>query len=228
MPNYSFQCSKNHIFESNVSYEQMKLGVQCQFSNGKKCKAKAKQIYLSSYQRRLATNFSPGLYFLNSNGDVITPGRNDINQLPKSYLNQIKKQGFKQVNIENLNQYSKFINEVYEKQKQKELLYNSTEQFYYNNAINEQIHQLKSGGDIEFPNPDGSVRTVRIPPLNEMHPKARAFAEYSIKKALEFKYTSKGSQPFIGCMEYDNQLPNSDIDSQRYRDKDTNWQQRNR
>lgn len=226
MPNYSFQCPKNHIFISNVSYETMKKGIKCQFSNGKKCKAKAFQIYLSKNEQRHSVNFQPALFFLHDNGEVITPGRNDINHLPKNYLKKLEKQGFKEVEIENIRQYQEFVNKVDSRNREKAAIYDAMEQNQYDSEIRNQISKLKSGGNIDFPNPDGSIRTVKIPPLSEMHPQARAFAEIAIKNALNFKHKSEGSQSIIGCFEYDGKLPNSDISSYEFRDQDTNWKTR--
>jgi hypothetical protein len=71
---------------------------------------------------------------------------------------------------------------------------------------------------VEFPNEDGSSRFVKIPPLNEMHPQARKFAEYAIAKAQEQKFKSDDPNPFINAFENDNTF---------YRDKDTDWKRRN-
>lgn len=222
MPNYFFECSKKHIFEAIVSYEKMLKGITCKYKDkdypSSKCKAKAKRLFLSPSQAQNARHFSPTLLYMREDGELVVPGRNDLEQLPKSYRSSLLRKGYKEVQISNFREYEKFQRDISEKLKSRADSYNHAEQSIYNQAIKQEIDSLKRGGEFEFPNENGKgTRIVKVPPLSEMHPKARRFAEYAIQRALEHKFKSNSANPQINAFENDNV---------HYIDKDTDFKRR--
>lgn len=214
MPNYFFECPKEHLFEAIVSCEEMLKGIPCR---SKRCKRIAKRAFLSSSKAQMARRFAPALFFINEKGDVIAPGRNNKEHLPKSYLKKIQKRGYKEVNIETLRQYEEFQHDLNQRLRHRADIYNQAEQQAYDAALAEEIDSLKRGGMVEFPTEDGGSRQVKIPPLSEMHPAARRFAEYAIEQAKQMRFNTRDPNPFINAFENDNVS---------YRDRDTDWKKR--
>lgn len=217
MPNYFFECSKQHIFEAIVSYEQMLQGIPCKSKDYPKCRSKSHRIFLSPRQAQVARRFAPSLLYVREDGEVIAPGRNNPDHLPKSYRNRLHKQGFKELNITNFREYESFQRDINQRLRARADSYNSAEQEAYDIAIKEEIDSLRRGGMVEFPTEDGGSRIVKIPPLEEMHPEARRFAEYAIKEAEKMRFRSEDPNAYIEAFERDGVY---------YRDRDTDWKKR--
>jgi hypothetical protein len=218
MINHWFECTKNHIFESTIDKVDDSTTIPCKI---KPCKSLAKRIYLSPAQSRNARNFTPSLLYVNSQGHVIAPGRNDPDHLPASYRKELNKNGYKEITINNFREYETFQRSQRSKLKDQKDIYLTDQQAQYDQTVKQNIEALRNGGIIELPNPDGSSNRVKVPPLKSMHPSMQRLAEYAIKQAEEHRIKAPDSNPMIGCMEYDSKLPNSDVDAQNYRDKDT-------
>lgn len=168
----------------------------------------SKQVWLSTRESRNARHFNPSLLYVRADGEVIAPGRNDERQLPKSYLKQINKQGFRKVEINNFREYEKFQRDISQRLQSRANNYNSFEQRSYDEAIKQNIEFMKSGGMVEMPVilPNGKVssRMVKMPKLEDLSPQGRRFAELAIKRAKEKRFRSENVNPMIRAMEFDN------------------------
>lgn len=215
MPLYSFECTKGHIFEKIIPYSEISIKIKCE-SLSPKCRAKAQQVWLSSRTRRMAQNFQPTRLFMREDGELIVPGRNDLSQLPKSYINRIKKQGYKPIEITNFREYEKFKNQVNEKLKTQSQKQNEKDQQLYNEMIQSQIGSLIRGEGVEIPDGQGGMKRVNMR-LSDMSPRGRAMAEIAIRKAQDHRFKSDDPQFYGNAFENDNI---------HYRDEDTRWKRR--
>ncbi len=220
MISHFFECTRGHITTKTIHSDKVRKTHICNFNldKNKRCKAKSERVFLPPSIARNALAFRPTLLYINKNGDVINPGRNDPSHLPSDYLKSLSKKGYKEITINNSRQYSDFQRQMRTTNRDKYDEFIHNEQQAYDSEMKQNIDFLKSGGTIEMPNPDGSSRTVRIPPLDKMHPSMRRLAEYSIEQATGHKI----SRPFE-----DVRIESYENDNTYYRDKDTGWKKRN-
>lgn len=211
---YDFECSAGHVFEVDLPSSKANSKLRCKYKN---CKKLSVKVWLSPRASRQAKAFEPTLLYINAAGDVINPGRNNPDHLPKRLRDRLSKQGYKQIEITTFRQYEQVRKQITKVDRIKAEKYTSLEQEVYDHAIKQAVDDLRRGGEVEFPNPDGSSRIVKIPPLEKMHPQARQFAEYAIKQVLDHKFTPNNPNPYIESFENDNLS---------YRDADTEWHQR--
>lgn len=184
-----------------------------------KCRKIAREVILSPRQARMARNFAPSLLYMNTSGDVITPGRNNPDHLPKKYVASLRKQGYKEVQITNFREYERFQRDISARLKDRADAYNYAEQKAYDEAVNKQIEDMKRGGIVEIPNENGQgSRFINMPPLDRLdHPQVRQLAEYAIEQLKGHRFESENQNPFIDAFEHDNRS---------YRDQDTDWKRR--
>lgn len=242
MPFRHYECPSNHITEqldpvTHVGKKvytleevlESRANAKTRTIKCSTCNLKAEEVYLPPKQQRDARNFSPTLFYVHPNGDVIVPGRNDPNHLPKRYRNNLAKQGYEQREISNFREYESFQKEQRAKNnhhKQQRDFYVNHTQNTYNANLEKEIQALRDGKPIEVPNPDGTTRTITPPPLDQMSPKMRDLAIHAIEQAKQYRLNKPISDPIVASLEYDGKLPNSDVDSYRYRDSDTDWRSR--
>jgi hypothetical protein len=196
----------------------MKAGIPCRFKiKDKSCGKPSVKIDLSPRQSRQALGFQPTLLYVKPDGQVVVPGRNDPDLLPKRYKNRLAKQGYKEVKISNYRDYEKHQKSMREIFKDQRDAYVEYQQNLYDQQLKEGIDFLKQGGTIEMPNPDGSMRLMSVPSIDKMEPSMRRLAEYAIERAKNHKISGELKDPQIQALEYDNTS---------YRDKDTGWKER--
>jgi hypothetical protein len=241
MPFRHYECANGHITEQLdlpkkagktiytlkeiIESQQAKKERTIKCSN---CSKKAVEVYLSRRAVRDARNFAPTLLYIDDKGNVFNPGRNDSQQLPNEIKQHLKNNGYKETNITNYRDYEKF-------QRQQRILLKDQRDEYINNlqqeydyTINKEIEALKNGGEIEFPNGDGTTRIVKVPALKDMHPKMRAMAEMAIENAKNHRINRPFRDPLIATMEYEEntrlaQDERSEVRAGKYRDIDTGW-----
>lgn len=205
MPNYFFECKKEHLFEAVVPYETMLKGIQCRV---KPCRCKATRVIMSPRQAQAARHFNPTLLYMRDDGEVIVPGRNDEGQLPKNYLKRIHKQGYKRVDITTFREYEEFSHKINEKLRQRAERYSAAEQEAYDAAVRQSIEFMRQGGEVEMPEilPSGQIssRVVKMPRLEDLSPQARRLAEYAIEKAKSFRFNTSDPNSYINAFENDN------------------------
>ena len=216
MPNYFFTCKRDHLFEAIVPYETMLKGIPCR---NKSCRCKAKMIPMSRGEARAARHFAPSLLYVRADGEIVAPGRNNPDHLPKSYRNSLRKQGYKEVQITNFREYEKFQRDIGERLQARAEAYNAAEQRAYDQAVKEQIDSLRRGGYVTMPNEHGQgERVINMPPLDKLdHPEVRRFAQYAIERMKNYKFKTESPNPYINAFEND---------GIRYEDRDTDYKKR--
>lgn len=211
---HSFECSIGHITEKIIDSSKTKEKQKCG-SNG--CTKLASRVFLSKRERSMARCFSPTLLFVNKAGEIIMPGRNNPDHLPKKYRNQLAKEGYEQKEITNFREYERFQREQYDINKEKAQLRTSIEQEKYNAEIRANIEAFRRGEPLTIPNENGIGTHIINLRLDDLSPKMREFAQHSIDRALEYRFESKTDHPYIQAMEEDNTY---------YRDDTTDWKKR--
>jgi hypothetical protein len=243
MPIRHYECPNNHITEkiepvkkagkTIYTLEQIKIENKSRTKTIRcpKCKKKAVEVYLSRKEEWMAKNFDSALLYVDDKGNVFNPGRNDPSQLPKELQAHLKKNGYKQTIITNFRDYEKFTRQQRILLKDQRDEYINNLQQDYNNTINREIEALRSGGEMQLTNPDGTTRTVKVPRLEDMHPKMRALAELAIERARNHRIDRPFNDPIIAAMEYDSNTriamdERTEVRAGSYRDKDTGWTRR--
>lgn len=212
---YDAECTTGHIFEIDLPSSEAKSKFKCKIIG---CNKMAEIVWLPPHISRMARNFEPTLLYRNKDGEIVAPGRNNPDHLPKKYRDDLARKGYKKIEITNFRQYEQFQREQRILLKDQRDKYISETQELYDLRMKDEIEALERGGTIELPNPDGKgSRIIQVPKLEDMAPAQRRLAEYAIAKAKGYRVESRESNPHIAAMEYDNQY---------YADKDTNWKRR--
>jgi len=176
---------------------------------------------MSRGEARAARHFAPSLIYVRADGELVCPGRNNPDHLPKSYRNSLRKQGYKEVQITNFREYEKFQRDIGERLQARAEAYNAAEQRAYDQTLKENLDFMKRGGEVEMPvvlsNGQISSRRVKMPRLEDLSPQARKFAEYAMERAKEKRFRTPSINPQIRAFEEDNVS---------YRDQDTDWHKR--
>lgn len=223
-----FECTKGHLFEhytapknvGKVSYslkellESKPLRIKCKVKN---CKSWAKSVILSRRKARMARRFAPSLMFVNQQGHVINPGRNNKEHLPKGYIEGLLKKGYKEIEITTFREYESFVKSQEIKLGIERDKFIHKEQQIYDEEIREGIDFLKRGGEMEIPDEKGGMKTIKVPRLEDMTPKGRAFAELAIQRARE--HSIQADKPKVGIDAMENE-------GRFYRDVDTSGKRR--
>lgn len=217
MPLHNLECSSGHIFEHFISLAELKnYKIKCKSKFN--CKSFAKIVYLSPRQSRNALAFEPSLLFVNSNGDVIAPGRNNTKHLPKKYLNDIKSKGYKEVKIETFRQYEQFRREQTLKAKAQHLEQSYHEKEAINDILQNNINEVLYTGYYHTRN-DGSK--VFIPPIDKLdNSEAKKLAQRAVDECRSLMNKNEENfDPNIHIDSFENDNP-------KWNDKETGFRDR--
>jgi len=178
-------------------------------------------IPMSRGEARAARHFAPSLLYVRADGEIVAPGRNNPDHLPKSYRNSLRKQGYKEVQITNFREYEKFQRDIGERLQARAEAYNAAEQRAYDQTLKENLDFMRRGGEVEMPvvlsNGQISSRCVKMPRLEDLSPQARKFADYAMKRAREQRFNTSSINPQIAAFEDDNTY---------WRDEDSDWKRK--